>query len=75
MLESRALSPKRSRQSVHVTAIATAAKNRLLAALPGPERQHLLARCEQIELRLGDMLCQPGERMRHVYSPPTASSL
>jgi len=46
-----------------------AAKNRLLAALPGPERQHLLARCEQIELRLGDVLCQPGERMRHVYFP------
>ena len=46
-----------------------AAKNRLLAALPGPERQHLLARCEQIELRLGDVLCQAGERMRHVYFP------
>jgi len=24
---------------------------------------------EQIELRLGRCLCQPGERMRHVYFP------
>jgi CRP-like cAMP-binding protein len=46
-----------------------AAKNRLLAALPGQDRQHLLARCEQVELHLGDVLCQAGERMRHVFFP------
>jgi CRP-like cAMP-binding protein len=46
-----------------------AAKNRLLTALPGRDRQHLLARCEQVELRLGDVLCQAGERMRHVFFP------
>jgi CRP-like cAMP-binding protein len=46
-----------------------AAKNRLLAALPGPDRQHLLARCEQVELRLGDVLCEAGGRMRHVFFP------
>ena len=46
-----------------------AARNRLLAALPSPDRQHLLARCEQVELRLGDVLCQAGERMRHVFFP------
>jgi CRP-like cAMP-binding protein len=46
-----------------------AAKNRLLAALPGRDRQHLLARCEQVELGLGDVLCQAGQRMRHVFFP------
>jgi len=33
----------------------SAAKNRLLAALPGPDRQRLLARCPQVELRLADV--------------------
>ena len=46
-----------------------AARNRLLAALPGPDRKHLLARCKQVELRYGDVLCQSGERMRHVFFP------
>ena len=46
-----------------------AAKNRLLAALPGQDRKHLMAQCEQVELRLGDVLCQAGERMRHVFFP------
>jgi len=41
----------------------------LIAALPRQDRQHLLARCEQVELSLGAVLCSPGERIRDVFFP------
>lgn len=45
------------------------AENRLLASLSRRERQHVLARCEQVELRFGNVLCKPGQRIRHIYFP------
>jgi CRP-like cAMP-binding protein len=46
--------------------------NRLLAALPDKNLEHLLANCEPIDLIFADVLCVPGDRIRHVYFP-TAS--
>jgi CRP-like cAMP-binding protein len=43
--------------------------NRLLAALPGKNLEHLLANCEPIDLIFGDILSAPGDRVRHVYFP------
>lgn len=45
------------------------AKNRLLAVLPRKDRQHLLLGCEQVELVSGNILCEPGDVIRHIYFP------
>jgi len=44
-------------------------RNRLLAALPRAERARLTAVGKPAELVFGEVLCEPGARLRHVYFP------
>ena len=43
--------------------------NGLLSALTRIDRQRVLAECEPVELTLGDVLSEPGQRIRQVYFP------
>ncbi len=45
------------------------AANQLLAALPAAVREPLLDDCARVELVLGSVLYDEGERVRHVYFP------
>src|SRR5687767_15698507 len=56
--------------STHPRSVSSPLPSRtLLAGLPAPVRRHLLARCEQVELALGTVLCDAGDRIRYVYFP------
>lgn len=44
-------------------------ENRLLAALPKKEYQRLLPELKEVTLVFGDVLCEPGDIVRHVYFP------
>jgi CRP-like cAMP-binding protein len=44
-------------------------ENRLLAALPPQARRRLLARCERVDLRFGEVLYEAGEPVRHIFFP------
>jgi CRP-like cAMP-binding protein len=57
------------RRSSPIAAAAIPHGNQLLTALPSAERQRLTAFCEPIELAFGDVLCEQGARIRHVYFP------
>jgi len=46
--------------------------NELLGALPAPELERLAAALEPVEMPLGKVLYEPGERRRHVYFPSTS---
>lgn len=45
------------------------ATNSVLRALSRKDGQRLLARHEQVNLTYGDILCEPGKQLRHVYFP------
>lgn len=44
-------------------------ENHLLELLPRKDRLRLLAACEPVQLALSDILCEPGQPVRHVYFP------
>ncbi|MEO8157962.1 MAG: Crp/Fnr family transcriptional regulator [Betaproteobacteria bacterium] len=43
--------------------------NRLLAALPRADRERMRTMLEPVTLNFGDVLCEPGDPIRHVYFP------
>jgi CRP-like cAMP-binding protein len=43
--------------------------NRLLNALPDRRRRQFLADCDHVELDFGQVLCEPGQPIRHAYFP------
>jgi CRP-like cAMP-binding protein len=44
-------------------------ENHLIELLPRKDRMRLLAICKPVELRLTEVLCEPGKPTRHVYFP------
>ena len=47
-------------------------QNHLLASLPGAELERLAAHLELVQLKLGQMLYEPGGQLQHAYFPTTA---
>jgi len=47
-------------------------KNRILSGLPPPDRTRILAGLQPVALDLGDIICEPGQRLDHIYFPTTA---
>ena len=63
-------SPVRAkRRSSPTAAAAIPYANQLLTALPTAERHRLTALCEPVQLTFGQVLCEQGARVRHVYFP------
>jgi CRP-like cAMP-binding protein len=50
----------------------TPLQNQLFASLPEAERERWQAELELVELPLGQVLCESGDKMSHVYFPTTA---
>ena len=55
--------------ATHRRAALAIVENHLIEMLPGNERLRLLDICEPVQLVPANVLCEPGERIRHVYFP------
>lgn len=44
-------------------------QNRLIALLPARDRKRFEAQCESVPLELGEIVCLPGDTLRHVHFP------
>jgi CRP-like cAMP-binding protein len=49
-----------------------AVNNRLLDGLPRRDRDHLFERCESVEIKLGQVLCEPERPVRYAYFPTSS---
>ncbi len=47
-------------------------QNHLLAGLPAPDFERMVAHLELVPMMLGDVLYEPGEQLQHAYFPTTA---
>jgi CRP-like cAMP-binding protein len=56
-------------KSIMPSSKAASSSNGLLGALPRKDRQHFIARSDEVALVLSEVLCEPGDRIRHVYFP------
>jgi len=65
-------SPSSERSRVATAARHSPRQNHLLDALPRSDFERLAPHFELIPMRLGDVLYEPGIRMRHVYFPTTS---
>lgn len=51
----------------------TRSRNRLLDSLARGERAAVLADCERVEMVFAEVLCEPGDRIRHAWFPLSGS--
>ena len=55
-----------------MTSLHSPSQNHLLASLSGAELERLMAHLDLVQLKLGQMLYEPGGRLQHAYFPTTA---
>jgi len=53
------------------TTTTTPVVNRLIKSLPRKEQHKILEQCETVDINFGDVLCESGQIIQHVYFPLT----